>query len=82
MPKSLKNPTQKEAASFISVQDFAAARSISIRFTRDEIYRGKIGVCRFGRRVVIPAAEAERYDREHFIAPVNAKANARDLLQK
>ena len=81
MPKAQKNPAQKEAKAFLSVRVFSEDRDLSIRFTRKEINERRLGVCRFGSRVLIPAAEAERYDREHFVAPVDAQANARAFFK-
>lgn len=66
--------------SYFTVQEFSADRKISVRFTREEIWKGKLGVCRFGRRVLIPASEAERYDRECFVAPVDLRAMARNAI--
>jgi excisionase family DNA binding protein len=43
------------------VQELAGALGVTAGFIRLEIQRGRLGIIRVGRRVLISRAEAERY---------------------
>lgn len=47
-----------------SVREFAQALGISARLARELVRQHKVPHLRIGRRVLIPAAEAERWLRE------------------
>ncbi len=64
----------------LSVAEYADKLGVSARLIWKEIHERRLGHLRLGRRILIPPTEAERYEKERFVAAVDAKKSAKALL--